>query len=231
MMSLTYCVYIHINKLNNKKYIGQTCQNPPEKRWANGKGYSNNDYFNNAIRKYGWDNFNHVILKNNLSLDMANMWEEFYIRFFRTTDKKYGYNRKFGGNHSKYNDESKRKISINHANVRGSKNPFYKKHHSSKTKNILSQKLSGKESKRKGISLTEHTKQKMKNNHYDCKGKNNPRAIKINQFDLNGNFIRSYWGCMEVKELLGFDNSGIAKCCKGKVKTSYGYIWRYADEQ
>ena len=27
-----YTIYIHINKINKKVYIGQTCQNP-KKRW------------------------------------------------------------------------------------------------------------------------------------------------------------------------------------------------------
>lgn len=38
MKEKSYCIYIHINKINNKVYIGQTCQEP-EKRW--GTQYSN----------------------------------------------------------------------------------------------------------------------------------------------------------------------------------------------
>lgn len=35
----TYCVYIHTNKINGKKYVGQTCQKP-EYRWGkNGIDY------------------------------------------------------------------------------------------------------------------------------------------------------------------------------------------------
>ena len=49
-----YVIYMHKNKINGKVYIGQTCQNPPEKRWANGKGYSHNPYFTEAIEKYGF---------------------------------------------------------------------------------------------------------------------------------------------------------------------------------
>jgi predicted GIY-YIG superfamily endonuclease len=61
-----YSVYIHINKSNNKKYIGITSQKP-EKRWGNGKNYKKNTYIRRAIDKYGWDNFEHIILKTNLS--------------------------------------------------------------------------------------------------------------------------------------------------------------------
>ena len=61
-----YLVYIHTNKLNGKKYVGQTCQRP-EKRWNNGKGYKLETYFGKAIKKYGWDNFEHEIVAENLT--------------------------------------------------------------------------------------------------------------------------------------------------------------------
>jgi hypothetical protein len=36
----TYLIYKHTNIINNKVYIGQTCQvNNPEIRWRNGNGY------------------------------------------------------------------------------------------------------------------------------------------------------------------------------------------------
>ena len=53
-----FYVYIHTNKINNKKYIGITCQNP-SKRWRNGNGYKNG-YFAKAIKKYGWDCINDI---------------------------------------------------------------------------------------------------------------------------------------------------------------------------
>lgn len=37
-MDKNYCVYMHINNFNNKRYIGQTSQNPL-KRWDRGRGY------------------------------------------------------------------------------------------------------------------------------------------------------------------------------------------------
>lgn len=48
--------------INNKKYVGIT-----RKRWANGKGYRDNIHFNNAILKYGWDNFDKQILYEGLT--------------------------------------------------------------------------------------------------------------------------------------------------------------------
>ena len=65
-----YTVYCHINKVNGKTYVGIT-SSAPELRWKNGEGYKNCRKFYNAILKYGWDNFYHIILRNKLSLSEA----------------------------------------------------------------------------------------------------------------------------------------------------------------
>ena len=57
---MNYKVYVHISP-NGKRYYGITKQEI-EKRWRNGKGYSNNDHFTNAINYYGWDNFDHIVI-------------------------------------------------------------------------------------------------------------------------------------------------------------------------
>lgn len=54
------------------------------------------------------------------------------------------------------------------------------------------------------------------------------QAVAVNQFTLDGRFIRR-WDCiMEVQYQLGFDGSSICKCCQGKLKLAYGFIWKYA---
>ena len=69
-----YKVYCHINKINKKQYIGITKRNPKH-RWNNGKGYIYNSYFYNSIEKYGWDNFEHTVLYENLSENQAKQKE------------------------------------------------------------------------------------------------------------------------------------------------------------
>ena len=109
-----YIVYAHINKTNNKTYIGITCQEP-EKRWKYGKGYDN-QHFCRAIKKYGWKNFEHVIIKRGLSKEDAEEWEKKLIELFRSNNPEFGYNSApggfCGGMHGKHQtEESKKKIS------------------------------------------------------------------------------------------------------------------------
>lgn len=113
-MGSNFIIYMHKNKINNKIYIGQTCQSP-EKRWGqNGIGYKRQIYFYNAIQKYGWDNFEHIILKKNLTLEQANYWESYYIALYHSNNRLYGYNSFFGGNNSIPNAETRKKMSQAH---------------------------------------------------------------------------------------------------------------------
>ena len=50
----------------------------------------------------------------------------------------------------------------------------------------------------------------------------------INQFDLQGNFIKRWDSATDISKKLGLDNSNISQCCRGKYKTTYKFIWKYA---
>ena len=108
---MSYCVYLHTNKINGKQYVGQTCLKP-ERRWKNGLGYKGCVHFFNAIIKYGWDNFDHKIVYNSLTKEEADYFEDLMINSLNTTDYNYGYNIKNGGSIGKiFSEETKRKIS------------------------------------------------------------------------------------------------------------------------
>ena len=137
-MDSTYCVYMHKNKINGKIYIGQTCQQP-EKRWKDGEGYKGSSYFYSAIKKYGWSQFDHFILADNLTLEQANELEIKYIQQYKTTDDNYGYNLQSGGKNYIMSEMPKKKISeaLKGIDRAGEKNSMYGKHHSEDTKNKL----------------------------------------------------------------------------------------------
>lgn len=123
-----YCIYMHKNKVNGKKYIGQTCQKP-EYRWGKeGKGYEQCPLFYSAIQKYGWDNFEHIIILTGLSAEEANLKEQELISFYKTTQKEFGYNLQKGGNNRTINENTRKKLSLSTTNRW--KDPEFKKYFS-----------------------------------------------------------------------------------------------------
>jgi hypothetical protein len=52
----------------------------------------------------------------------------------------------------------------------------------------------------------------------------------INQYDLEGNFIKQWDGIIEATKFLNKNFSvGIIACCQGKQKTAYKFKWEYAN--
>ncbi|TGA93825.1 GIY-YIG nuclease family protein [Lactobacillus johnsonii] len=97
----SYFLYKHTNQINGKVYIGIT--NDISRRWRNqGIEYkphsSNTSRFWNAIQKYGWNNFKHEILINNLTSQEACKKEIEYIAKYDSTNHLKGYNIASGGN-------------------------------------------------------------------------------------------------------------------------------------
>ena len=248
-----YTVYKHINKINGKVYIGQTCINP-NSRWRNGKGYIHNQYFYNAIQKYGWDNFEHIIISQNLTQDEANIMEESLIRFHKSTDRNKGYNIMFGGNNHSLSEETKAKLS----KATKERMNSYTEEEMRKIGAKISAALSGENNGFYGKNHTEETKQKMKDNHHRLSGKNhpmygykhsektkeewskkrkgqnlygdNPKARAVMQYDMDMNYIRMFSTIKEACESVGCNSGNISSCCAGRIKSCGGYKWRYADE-
>lgn len=97
-----YTIYLHKNKINNKVYIGQTIQNNLNDRWKNGLGYKTCTYFYYAIQKYGWDNFEHIVLEqsDNWTQEELDQREQYYIHLYQSNNPQYGYNITKGGQNS-----------------------------------------------------------------------------------------------------------------------------------
>ena len=52
----------------------------------------------------------------------------------------------------------------------------------------------------------------------------------INQYDLQGEYIRSWKSAREIERELGINHGNITQCCKGNnsYKRVGGFVWRYA---
>ncbi len=87
-------VYLIVNKINNKLYIGSTIQSLSQ-RWSNhvweAQNRSSNNYFHRAIRKYGKENFHVELIDTANSLEELDQLENECIQFFNTLSP-YGYN-------------------------------------------------------------------------------------------------------------------------------------------
>lgn len=86
------------NTINNKVYIGQTKQGlETRKKRHLQDSKTSNFIFHKAIKKYGYNKFEWIILEDNISIDRLNEAEKKYISQYKSQDRNYGYNMTEGG--------------------------------------------------------------------------------------------------------------------------------------
>ena len=56
------------------------------------------------------------------------------------------------------------------------------------------------------------------------------QSKKVLQFKPDGTFVKEWESIINVQRNLGFCQSHISKCCRGKYAHAYGYIWKYKKE-
>ncbi len=126
-------IYKATNKINDKVYVGQTVQSLRIRKSRHIYDANNGCDFNfhRAIRKYGINNFEWVIIRICNNINELNAFEQYYILYYDSMDN--GYNLKSGGRNGFLSEETKAKISKN--NTR----PMLGKHLSTETKEKLRQ--------------------------------------------------------------------------------------------
>ena len=50
----------------------------------------------------------------------------------------------------------------------------------------------------------------------------------VDQYTIDGQFVKRWSSAAEIEKELGIYNSSISKCCKGKYKSTGGFIWKFA---
>lgn len=239
-----YCVYVHTNKINGFRYVGIT-QQKPEVRWQKGKGYQKQTVFWNAIKKYGWDGFEHEVVASGLTPEEAWRLEQKLIAEYNSTDRNHGYNRSVGGESGakgvEKNEKQRKAASI------ALKRQWKSQEFRERTIKRLLATCQTEEAKkkraesRKGFKFSDETKRKMSKNRKGVKPPPfTPEHIQhIKDHHAGGADKRpvlcveqniTYESINEASRATGINKKGISGCCR-RVEhyiTAGGYHWQYA---
>ncbi len=222
-------VYKVSNNKNGKIYIGITSQGI-DVRWSKHCSDANTDSnfpIHNAIRKYGKENFQIEIIEvinNSTDYDQLKEREIYWIKEFDSYNREKGYNLTLGGDgtfgrfHSEETKDKIRQKTIGHKVSKDTKNRM-----SESQKNV----------KRNYSALAKLSNKRWENPEEREKASiNNHRNVIILQYNKIGEFILEFRSLSEAARSLGKDNAhaNISKCAKGKLKTAYGFIWKYKEE-
>lgn len=218
------------NNINGKIYIGQTILSIEKRFERHQKKSSKCVAIYNAIKKYGWHNFEkdwYECPDEDLNFD-----EELLVREMGTLSPG-GYNLKEGGgSNGKWSEESKQKMSKSHIGKILSEE--HKKSISEslvgiprtdETKLKISEAHRGEKNHMYGKTLSEETKRKMSESK---RGEKNCTSKIVYQYDLEGNLLGSFASVGEaIRQIV--NGSKISACARGnpRYKTAGGFKWSY----
>lgn len=237
-------IYCTTNLINRRRYIGLDTNNNP-KYLGSGKA------FKLAVKKYGRENFRKDILTHCKTLQSLLKMEEFYIKRLNAVESKKFYNLAEGGGKvitrkiCQYNLEGnllncwdsiksvELQLGFNNSKItacaRGGygrrtaygfvwrySNEFFDTYPTTNQYKIITKE------KREQMSVVKIGKL---NPMFGKNGELSHRSKKINQYDLNDNFIKTWISISEAEKVLKITN--ISACCIGIRKKAGNFKWNY----
>lgn len=204
-------IYKLYNKVNGKVYIGQTLTSL-ETRMINHiaeckRSRQTKCSIAKAIIEFGVDNFDIQHIYTAKTIQELDKKETEYILKHNSNNPDFGYNQNTGGRKGyKVNEDVKKKISNK-----------VKEYALSAVQNGTHSSLG----RRPTAEKTRKASEKLKS-------ESNSKNISILKYDLNGNFIARYYSMRSAARELGLNTAAnIISCCKSRIKSAYGFIWKY----
>lgn len=214
-------IYKTTNTINNKVYIGQSSN--IEERWKKHRYANDNFAIHKAIRKYGIENFSFSILEE-CPKEILNEREVYWTIFYNSLEE--GYNMIPGG-----------------SNGAGYAKGIPVQQYSLNGEYVATYPSAKQASKQTGIQHTdicrccrgEYSRAGLYQWKYEGSKKQifsiNKEFIRIqcpiNQYALDGTFIRKYPTLADATKETGISKSIICNVCKGKGHTAGGFRWSY----
>ncbi len=195
-------IYKATNLINGKVYIGQTIKSLKTRKrqhFTNTryKRFDNN-FFANALRKYGQDSSKWEIIDTAESIEKLNIKEIYWIKFYKSTNRLFGYNTNTGGNNGSptkevikriadkqrgkfVSQETRDKLSKAHKKrLETEKHPMLGRKHSIESRLKMSKAIKGRVSTFKGHHHTAASKKLLAAAHLGTKSsKDTKRKISI----------------------------------------------------
>ena len=199
-----WTVYEHISP-SGKVYVG-IISLKPKARWENGSGYHKCKAFYNAIKKYGWDNIQHIIIATGLGECTAKNMEKDLIAFNKTEG--ISYNITDGGDGALGVPCSEIKKQQVGSLWRGKKIPENIRKHMSEGQ--------------KGKKLSDIHKENIRKSKLG-NGNRNKVVIEIK----DNKVINEYKSCVEAAQAIGVHPNCVSRCCRRETQTCNKHIFIY----
>ena len=243
-----YCIE---NLVNGKKYIGLSID-VLKRRSAHYNRLNQKTHINkhlqDAWNKYKEENFKFYIIETCMSKEQLKEREIYYIKFYNTNNRLYGYNKTSGGDGVRdLSYESREKISIGESlddivqlsmegevlnifrNCRLASQYFNKESSKENIRNCCDKRygykkafgyywMYKKEYDINGFNILEY---KYPDNQFNVK--------PILQYDLNNNFISEYKSARECERQTSIGYKLISAVCTGSKKSAHGYIFKFKE--
>ena len=213
--SCSWSVYKHISP-SGKIYVGITSKKCFSRWGTCGKRYLGKQkngnyvhrYFAPAIVKYGWSNFQHIIIATSLREEEAKSMEIELILKYKSLGISYnitnGGDGRLGTTFT-HRTESKQAISLHH-----------RRFQSDITKKKISE-------IQKGVKFPKWRKTLLSKAH-------DFEKIRVEQYTKDGALLNVFDSLMEAERITGTPSGNISRVCKGKGKSANGFIWKYQYE-
>jgi group I intron endonuclease len=223
-------VYVTTNLVNGKMYVGQRkLKYKNRKKWQTYLG--SGTHLQNAIKKYGKENFDRKIIDIAFDLDELNYLEFFYTKSFNSVNKENWYNMIYGGGVDGLNINNNKQEPVIRYNMKGEIIGEYKSmlDGSAKTgdgRQSIFACCTGRQHK-VGKS---NTVWRYKEDPFDKYPIIDAKLKQINCYGKNESFIKTYESTHDGERQTGVNHSSISRCCKGRQQTAGGFKWYYSND-